>query len=100
MIGFSSANRVDMDEFSQGAALVGAQKTLTTVSDSVSPKRLTYGSVASSSEGPSGQRLLGSSDKGSLNRNSTAVGEISSGMDTTLHATMDMGGGARESEDD
>ena len=38
MIGFSSANRVDMDEFSQGAALIGTQKALTTLSDGVSPE--------------------------------------------------------------
>ena len=38
MIGFSSANRVDMDEFSQGARLIGTQKALTTLSDSRQPE--------------------------------------------------------------
>jgi conjugal transfer/type IV secretion protein DotA/TraY len=100
MIGFSSANRVDMDEFSQGAALIGTQKALTTLSDGVNPKRLTSGTGAASNEGHSGQKLLGSSDKGVLGGSSTSGGANSSGMDTTLQATTDMGGGMREPEDD
>ena len=63
MIGFSSANRVDMDEFSQGAALIGTQKALTTLSDGVSPKRLTSSAGAVSNEGQSGQKLLSSDAK-------------------------------------
>src|SRR5271167_4904539 len=100
MLGFSSANRVDMDEFSQGAALVGTQKALTTLSDGVSPKRLTSSAGAASNEGQSSQKLLGSSDKGVLGGSSTSAGANSSGMDTTLQATTDMGGGMREPEDE
>ena len=100
MIGFSSANRVDMDEFSQGAALIGTQKALTTLSDGVSPKRLTSGAGAASNVGQNGQKLLGSSDKGVLGGSSTSAGANSSGMDTTLQATTDMGGGMREPEDE
>src|SRR5208282_3345056 len=98
MIGFSSANRVDVDEFSQGAALIGTQKALTTLSDTVNPRRLTSG--AASNEGQNGQKLLGSSDKGVLGGSSTSAGANSSGMDTTLQATTDMGGGMREPEDE
>ena len=95
MIGFSSANRVDMDEFSQGAALVGTQKALTTLSDGVNPKRLTSG--AASNEGQNGQKLLGSAARDDA---STTKPRQSSGLDTTLQATTDMGGGAREPEDE
>jgi len=98
MIGFSSANRVDMDEFSQGAGLIGTQKALTTLSDTVNPKRLTSG--AASNEGQNGQKLLGSRDKGVVGGSSTSAGANSSGMDTTLQATTDMGGGMREPEDE
>jgi hypothetical protein len=100
MIGFSSANRLDMDEFSQGAALIGTQKALTTLSDGVNPKRLTSG--AASSGGQNQQKLLGSGNKERHNMpgSSAASGSPSSGMDTTLQATTDMGGGARASEDD
>jgi conjugal transfer/type IV secretion protein DotA/TraY len=97
MIGFSSANRVDMDEFSQGAALVGTQKALTTLSDGVSPKRLTSSAGAASNEGQSGQKLLSSDAKG---RNDQSATRQTQGMDTTLRATTDMGGCARESEDE
>jgi len=91
MIGFSSANRVDMDEFAQGAGLIGTQKALTTLSDTVKPKRLASG--AASNEGQNGQKLLGSSDNGGRNTTNT-------GMDTTVQATTDMGGGMREPEDE
>jgi hypothetical protein len=98
MIGFSSANRVDMDEFSQGAALIGSQKALTTLSDGVNPKRLTSG--AASSEGQNGQKLLGSAAKGNYSGSSSGTTPSPSGMDTTLQATTDMGHGTREPEDD
>ena len=38
MIGFSSANRVDMDQFAQGAALIGTQKALVTVDRNPQPE--------------------------------------------------------------
>ena len=40
LLGFSSGNRVDMDEFSKGAALIGANSTLQTIQDGVAAKRL------------------------------------------------------------
>jgi hypothetical protein len=100
MIGFSSANRVDMDEFSQGAALVGTQKALTTLSDGVNPRRLTSGAGAASNDGQTGQKLLGSAAKGNYSGSSSGTTPSSNGMDTTVQATMDMGHGTREPEDD
>jgi hypothetical protein len=97
MIGFSSANRVDMDEFSRGAALIGANETLSTVRRGLSPKQLT--SDAGNSGGQSSQKLLGSNSGGRDGRPSTESGQ-GSGMDTTLQATTDMGGGSREPEDE
>jgi hypothetical protein len=95
MIGFSSANRVDMDEFAQGAALIGTQKALGTIADGVGRKKLP--SNAAQNEGQDGQKLLGSDASSGQNGRST---NTKPGMDTTLQATMDMGGGRRETEDD
>jgi conjugal transfer/type IV secretion protein DotA/TraY len=93
MIGFSSANRVDMDEFSQGAALIGGRKALTTIEAGVSPKRLVSEIGANERQGD--QRLIGSNSGGRDGASSTR-----SGMDTTLQATTDMGGGSRKLEDE
>jgi conjugal transfer/type IV secretion protein DotA/TraY len=95
MIGFSSANRVDIDEFSRGAALIGANETLSTLRKGLSPKQLT--SEAGNSGGPGDQKLLGFDAKGRKDRSSTGS---PSGLDTTLRATTDMGGGSREPEDE
>jgi hypothetical protein len=93
MIGFSSANRVDMDEFAQGAALIGTQKALGTISENLNPKQLTSQSEQSAGQG--NQKAIASSG----NKSSSSSGS-SSGMDTTVQATTDMGGGRREPEDD
>jgi hypothetical protein len=61
------------------------------------PKRLTSG--AGSDEGQNGQKQIGSSGKGPTSKNSTNASNPS-GVDTTLQATMDMGGTMREPEDD
>jgi hypothetical protein len=92
MIGFSSPNRVDMDEFAQGAALIGTQKALTTIDRNLNPKQLTSQSEKSAGQG--NQKAI-ASDNGRRDNSST-----NGGMDTTVHATTDMGGGRREPEDD
>ena len=61
------------------------------------PKRLTSGAGAASNEGQSGQKLLGSERKVAT---TNPVHDKLQGMDTTLQATTDMGGGAREPEDE
>jgi hypothetical protein len=83
--------------FRKGLRFIGTQKALATVSDSVSPKRLTSGSMASSGEGQSGLKLLGSNAKG---RNDQSATPQANGMDSTLQATTDLGGGVRVSEDE
>jgi len=93
MIGFSSANRVDMDEFSRGAALIGANETLSTVRKSLGPKQITSESGKSGGQGD--QKAIGSSG----NKNNSSSGS-SSGMDTTVQATTDMGGGRLDPEDE
>ena len=100
MIGFSSANRVDMDEFSRGAALIGANETLSTVRKGLSPKQLT--SDGGNGGGQGSQKLLGSSNQERHNMPGSSAGSSSpsSGMDTTLQATTDMGGGSRDPEDE
>jgi hypothetical protein len=80
LIGFSAANRVDMDDFAQGAALIGTQKALTTISSSVDPKRLASGT--NSGAGQSGQRLLVAPAKGNRDASSTKDGQT--GMDTYI----------------
>jgi len=87
-----------MDDFAQGAALSGTQKALTTISSSVQPDRLTSG-AANSGGVQSGQKLLGSSDKGRRDPSSSKTDQ-GAGMDTTLQATTDLGRGRPEPEDD
>jgi conjugal transfer/type IV secretion protein DotA/TraY len=93
MIGFSSANRVDMDEFSRGAALIGANETLSTVRKSLGPKQIT--SESGNPGGQGDQKAIGSSG----NKNNSSSGS-SSGMDTTVQAMTDMGGGRLDPEDE
>jgi len=94
MIGFSSANRVDMDEFAQGAALIGAQKALGRISETLSPQRLTSESRKLGGQGD--QKAIGSS---ASDRN-TSQSRSSSGMDTTMQAITDMRGPRQEPEGD
>jgi hypothetical protein len=97
MIGFSSANRVDMDEFAQGAGLIGTQKALTTVADTVNPRRVASSFQADANKGHSGQKMIGSAvEDATLSTRSNQR----SGMDTTLQATTDMSGGGKEAEDE
>jgi hypothetical protein len=94
MIGFSSANRVDMDEFAQGAALIGTQKALGRISETLSPQRLTSESRKLGGQGD--QKAIGSS---ASDRN-TSQSRSSSGMDTTVQAITDMRGPRPEPEED
>ena len=95
MIGFSSANRVDMDEWAQGAGLIGTQKTLTTVAESVNKKKLISG--GDKNEGSNGQKMI---EAGGNSRKDRSPSGSASGLDTTTQAMMDMGGGRREPEDE
>jgi hypothetical protein len=84
-----------MDEFAHGAALIGTQKALTTIADGVTRKKLTLNGTQN--EGRNDQKLIGSAG---TDRKDTSQSRSSSGVDTTVQATMDMGGGRRETEDD
>jgi conjugal transfer/type IV secretion protein DotA/TraY len=90
MIGFSSASRVDMDEFAQGVGLIGTQKALATIDRNLQPKRLT--SQSENSGGQSGQKSIGVSGRKDHSPNGS--------VDTTMQATMDMGGARQEPESD
>lgn len=81
-----------MDDFAQGAALIGTQEALSTLSSTVDPKRLASG-AANSGGGQGGQMMLGAPS--SNNRSSTK-----SGMDTTMQAQTDLAPGKSEPEDD
>jgi hypothetical protein len=94
MIGFSSANRVDMDEFSRGAALIGANETLSTVRKGLTPKQITSESRNSGGQGE--QKAIGSD----ANDRNTSQGRSASGMDTTVQAITDMSGPRPEPEED
>jgi hypothetical protein len=87
MIGFSSANRVDMDEFAQGAAMIGTQKALGTIADNIKPKQLTETKKLG---GQGAQKAIGVSG----NKDTSP-----SGVDTTTQAQMDMGGSRQEPEE-
>jgi hypothetical protein len=75
--------------------LIGANETLSTVRKGLSPKQLT--SESGNGGGQGSQKLLGSDAKG---RNDQSATRQTQGMDTTLQATTDMGGGQREPEDE
>jgi hypothetical protein len=93
LIGFSSTNRVDMDEFSQGAALVGAGSALKSVEQSVTPKRLQYGGGAGlggQNQSQTSTAAIGYSS-GSSSSSGGSAGQ-SARLDTTLQATTDVKG--------
>jgi hypothetical protein len=97
MIGFSSANRVDMDEFAQGTGLIGTQKALTTVAETVNPKRLASATGGGANEGRANQKMIGSASRDAA---SSTRSNQTPGMDTTVQATSDMGGAVRKDDED
>ena len=96
MIGFSSANRVDMDEFSRGAALIGANETLSTVRKGLSPKQLTSEAwKRRRTERPKVVRV-GCEEVATTNPLHDKLREWT----LPCKPTTDMGGGLREPEDE
>jgi conjugal transfer/type IV secretion protein DotA/TraY len=87
LIGFSGSNRVDMDQFSRDAALVGVAGNLKTIDSAVDPRRL--GGASSQNLLPFGQRLLGSNSGKSTSSSGTS-------KDTTIAATTNVHGPAGE----
>jgi conjugal transfer/type IV secretion protein DotA/TraY len=87
MIGFSPANRVDMDEFSKAAAWTGTQGTIQTINK--------YAKTQLS--GPSGKNGLGSEATGALEAPRKAIADHrgssnkQSNFDSTLSAQTDLG---------
>jgi hypothetical protein len=92
MLGFSSQNRVDMDEFAQGVGLIGTQKALMTIGENLRPERQL--SETKKLGGQGDQKAIGSNG----NKNNSSSGS-SSGIDSTMQATMDMGGPRQEPEE-
>jgi hypothetical protein len=88
LIGFSATNRVDTDQFSSDAALVGVGGALNKVNNSVQPNagRLS-GHNPNSQVGYNTKLLPNHSGEGSSNGGSRTTGN----MDSTLHATTDEG---------
>jgi len=88
LIGFASANRVDMDEFGRDAALIGVGGALKKLESTVQPNansRLA-GQSQNNQIGYTTPRLTGPSGN-----NSSQGGAKSSGnMDSTLHASTDV----------
>ena len=96
MIGFSSANRVDIDEFSRGAALIGANEDAVHGAEKPQPETTYVGGGKRRRTGrPKADRV---DAQRSQRRN--PLHDNTQGMDTTLQATTDMGGGQREPEDE
>jgi hypothetical protein len=98
LIGFSSANRVDMDQFQRDAAYVGTGAALSTIERGVTPKGLTQAGQSGQNQlGYSGQKLLGGPSGGSSSNGGTASAQTGH-MDTTLQATTDVSGSAPAEE--
>jgi hypothetical protein len=87
LVGFSSANRVDMDQFARDAAFVGGAKGLGAIQRGVQPSAIA---------GQGGQaqigytRALTHSSPGTSSTSGAGGGSGSAHMDTTLQATTDM----------
>jgi hypothetical protein len=94
LLGFHGAGRVDMDEFSRDAAVVGVAGTLTTLDKGL------RGAMASGGQGqlpPPTGRLAGPAD--ARNQEVRASnGERQGGMDTTLRAATDIGTPSEEED--
>ena len=90
LIGFSSAGRVDMDQFSRDTALVGVAGTMKTLQDGLS-------AAAKRVDGPGGggQVKLGGPVRAlaAPRADSSSSAGTGSGMDSTLGQTTDMGSG-------
>lgn len=83
LIGFTSANRVDMDQFSRDAALIGTIGALKSIEGGMTPHSPGHGGVGDRS-GYDGQRSLPSPGGGARGGNGAG------GMDTTLRASTDV----------
>jgi conjugal transfer/type IV secretion protein DotA/TraY len=97
LIGFAAASRVDIDQFSRDAALVGVDGALNTVSQSVRPTALGRAMGGQmGSQGPSGNTLPPPRRNlpPALSSENRGTGE---GMDSTLSASTDVPGGTSES---
>jgi hypothetical protein len=82
-----------MNQFAQGAALIGTQKTVGQIAGGVQPKRIA--SDSGSFGGHGDQKAIGSRSQSNGSKSAS-----SSGMDTTTQAISDMGGGKPEVEDE
>ena len=82
LVGFASANRVDMDDFSRDAALVGAAGALRTIGSSVAPRGMDRGRRLPYVPRPA----LSGPEKEPKAGNANGNG----GMDTTLRAATDV----------
>jgi hypothetical protein len=89
LIGFRSANRVDMDQFSRDAAIVGVGGTLNTVDRGLKDGMRLASKPPAGGHDPVG-RLVGPSGEGGGSGGSSGP-RPQGGMDTTLRATTDFG---------
>jgi conjugal transfer/type IV secretion protein DotA/TraY len=87
LLGFSSANRVDMDQFTRDAALVGVRGSLEEINRGVQPQLLAPGGGNGVQSGGN-QALPSPSGSGGSRR---AIG-----MDSTLRASTDISGASEE----
>jgi hypothetical protein len=85
-IGFMAANRVDIDQFSRDAAIVGVGGTLITTNDALRGALRPGAQTATALPAP--RRLLtGPNQSGHSSGGASTRG---AGMDTTLRATIDV----------
>ncbi|VTZ48804.1 Conjugal transfer/type IV secretion protein DotA/TraY [Methylocella tundrae] len=98
LIGFSSANRVDMDQFQRDAAYIGTGDALATINRGVTPKQLSQAGQSGQNQlGYSGQKLLGNPSGGTSSTSGTTSSQTGH-MDTTLQATTGVSGSAPAQE--
>lgn len=95
-IGFGGAGRVDMDQFSQDAAIVGIRGSMKTLQEGMTEGMKSAGKVTGPAKAalPAPTRALAS--PGSSGSSSKGTG---GGMDTTVRATTDLTPSAKEDEE-
>lgn len=83
LVGFTSANRVDMDQFGRDAALIGAVGALRTIEGGITPRGIGQGDRNNRLPYNGRPALPGPGRE-------TQAGNGANGMDTTLRAATDM----------
>jgi hypothetical protein len=94
LLGFHGAGRVDMDQFSKDAALLGVGGTLSTIHRGLQDGAVAAGSIETGDRRPSAPTAALAAPPGEKPSTNPSTG----GMDSTLRAATDFGPAAGEDD--